>query len=43
VARDLDVDMVLCVTDQPEPEGKRLLVATKIKVVRSSEVGRLSF
>jgi hypothetical protein len=42
VARDLDVDMVLCVTDQPEPEGKRLLVATKIKVVRSSEVGRLS-
>ncbi len=41
-ARELEVDMVLCVTEHPEPEGQRLLVATKVKAMRPADVGRLA-
>lgn len=42
-ARELDVDLVLCVAQHIEPEGRRILVATKAKAVSPDEMDRFAF
>lgn len=41
-ARELEVDLVLCVADHVDPEGKRLLVATKIKVIGPADLAKMT-
>lgn len=40
-SRELEVDMVLCVADEVDAEGERLLVASKVDVVAPAEVDTL--
>ncbi len=40
-ARELDVDVVLCMTDKVLPEAERILVATKVRVVRPEALDRM--
>lgn len=42
-ARELDVDVVLCVCEKIIPEAERLLVATKVRAVRADAIDKLPF
>ncbi len=42
-ARELEVDLVLCVAEHVDAEAQRLLVATKIKVARPADVAAYRF
>lgn len=40
-ARDLDVDLAIAVADAIDPEAQRLIVATKVKRIRTTDIGDL--